>query len=93
MEVSCDGTVVGALHEGVASASRLILPMTCEPHVLEVAGRDVTSGERTVVFDIAVKPEINSVTYIAFVPPRPNPFARRRNSSARWFITSWSAEA
>lgn len=89
VEVWCDGKFLGVLTQGFGRSSRLVTPLTVGTHLVKFVGSGTKRDTPTLLREFRVRCREDTIHYIAFVPPRPNPFARKPKPRARWFSSSW----
>lgn len=81
--------LLGVMTEGHGRRSRVIAPVSPGVLDLRIEGQAFRGGSSTLLREESTHLAVGEVLYIAFVPPRPNPFVRRAKPSARWFSTRW----
>jgi hypothetical protein len=88
VEVWCDETYVDSVCQGIGRVSRTVTPLAPGRHKVKLVGENIRKGTRTVVSKTYLDTQPGSVTYLAFVPPRPN-IIQTPKPTAKWFLTSW----
>ena len=89
VEVWCDGKLVGVLSQGLGRAGQLVAPLAVGAHLVKFVGFGAKLDTGTLLREFRVGCRERNIHYIAFVPPRPNPIARKPKPRARWFYSSW----
>ena len=89
VQVWCDGKLAGSVMQGIGRASRLVTSLDVGPHTITLVGFGIENDTSAVLHEDRIWCGHREVHYIAFVPPRPNPFARTPSVRARWFSSSW----
>lgn len=89
VQVWCDGNLAGSVMQGVGRASSLVTFLGAGLHTVTLVGFGIDNDTSAVLQEVQILCGDREVHYIAFVPPRPNPFVRTPTMRARWFSSSW----